>query len=149
MLFRQGGASESFWAAVWPNDRCAFWSWCGGAVWRELEGNYQEAEPAGKLSFGPVRPDKVWPRAVVMGLEKKEAIGMELARGCWRRFLCVPTFVAGRMVVLIISSKKSQQSCGYSDSLNIRSVTKFWKTSLDHWSLFQKKVCLMFLEEYN
>lgn len=29
-------------------------------MWRELEGNYQEAEePAGKLSFGPVKPDKV------------------------------------------------------------------------------------------
>lgn len=29
-------------------------------MWRELKGKYQEAEePAGKLSFGPVRPEDV------------------------------------------------------------------------------------------
>lgn len=46
-----------------------------------LKGNIRrQKNQLGSYHFNPVRPDEVWPRAVVMGMEKKDVTGIELAK---------------------------------------------------------------------
>lgn len=46
-----------------------------------LKGNIRrQKNHLGSYHFGPGKPNEVWPREVVMGMEKKDVIGVEVAR---------------------------------------------------------------------